>query len=347
MEKTSDLHIVNVRKLICPAQLKSELPITEECAQTVSDSRRTIQNILDGKDSRLLTIVGPCSIHDPASALEYADRLKELGRETAGQLYVVMRVYFEKPRTSLGWRGLILDPDLDDSYDIEKGLRLARKLLLEITARGLPTATEVLDPIVPQYLADLISWAAVGARTTESQTHREMASGLSMPVGFKNGTDGSLENAIHAIVSAAQPRSFIGIDQEGETAILTTTGNPWGHLILRGGKDGPNYSRDHLRLAKLEMEKRQLRPFVIVDCSHANSGKDFRRQPLVLQSVIESRLSGLGVGGVMLESHLYEGRQEPALPSRLRYGVSITDACLGWEDTRNTLLRAAEALSKG
>ncbi len=347
MEKTSDIRIVGVRKLMTPNLLKNELPITEDCARTVSDSRQIIQDILDLRDNRLLVIVGPCSIHDPDSAWEYAQRLVELQREVAQTLYLVMRVYFEKPRTSLGWRGLILDPDLDDSYDIEKGLKLARRLLLKITSLGLPAATEVLDPIVPQYIADLVSWAAVGARTTESQTHREMASGLSMPVGFKNGTDGSLENALHAILSAAQPRSFIGIDQDGETAILTTTGNPWGHLILRGGKEGPNYSAEHIRQAVEELLSRRLRPFVMVDCSHGNSGKDFRRQPQVLESVIASKLAGLNVGGIMLESHLQEGRQEPGPLPQLRYGVSITDACLGWEDTREVLLRTADRLRRG
>lgn len=346
MERTADIRIVNVRKLASPRQLKEEYPITEGSAALVSRSRAHIQDILDRKDQRLLAIVGPCSIHDPASALEYAHRLRRLAEEVEERLYLVMRVYFEKPRTSIGWRGLILDPALDGSYDIETGLRVARRILLEVTSLGLPTATEVLDPIVPQYLADLVCWAAVGARTTESQTHREMASGLSMPVGFKNGTDGSLDNAIHAIVSAAQPRSFIGISQEGETAVLTTTGNPWGHLILRGGHHGPNFAPEHIQAAAQKLERHGLRRFVMVDCSHANSGKDPERQPEVLSSLIESRRRGLPVGGLMLESHLFPGRQEPGPLGTLRYGVSITDACLGWEATRESLLRAAEALSR-
>lgn len=347
MEQTADIRITGVRKLISPRALKEELPIDETAAANVARFRREIQAVIAGEDPRLLAIVGPCSIHDPASALEYAQRLLALTERLKDRLLVVMRVYFEKPRTSLGWRGLILDPDLDGSYAIEKGLKLARQLLLDLAHLGLPTATEVLDPIVPQYIADLISWAAVGARTTESQTHREMASGLSMPVGFKNGTDGSLEGAIHAIVSAAQPRSFLGIDPDGETAVLTTRGNPWGHLILRGGREGPNYDPVHLEVAREKLRAHSLREFILVDCSHANSGKDPARQAIVLRSILHSYSQGLPVGGFMVESHLVGGRQEPGPLSSLRFGQSITDACLGWEETEELLLYAHTQLGRG
>lgn len=344
MEQTADIRITGIRKLVSPNQLKQQLPLTEASASLVAQSRRVIQAILDGQDPRLLAIVGPCSIHDPRSALDFAGRLQNFIPKISDRLYVVMRVYFEKPRTSLGWRGLILDPDINGTYNIEKGLSLARGLLLNITQMNIPTATEVLDPIVPQYIADLVSWAAVGARTTESQTHREMASGLSMPVGFKNSTDGSLDNAVHAIISAAQQRSFIGIDQDGETAVLTTTGNPWGHLILRGGKDGPNYGEDHILQAAERLRAHQLRPRLIVDTSHANSGKDPTRQLFVLDQLVQSFRKNLPICGFMMESNLLGGRQEPAPLETLQYGVSITDACLGWEATEAALLEAHRKL---
>lgn len=344
MPKTDDLRILSQTPLIPPRELKARIPGTKERAATVSRGRREIEAVLSGKDSRLLIIVGPCSIHDPDAAREYAGRLLELRERVAKHLLIVMRVYFEKPRTRLGWRGLVLDPHLDGTYDISTGLTAARKLLADLADMGLPAGSEVLDPIVPQYIADLTSWASIGARTTESQTHRDMASGLSMPVGYKNGTDGHVETAVNAMASSFHPHSFIGIDQEGRTCVLNTTGNPSGHLILRGGRNGPNYESGFVRRAGDTLEKAQLPRRMVVDCSHDNSRKDHTRQHTVLESVLSQRAAGeSSIRGAMVESNLVAGRQDVAPRDRLAYGVSITDACIGWEETERLLLQTADA----
>ena len=313
--------------------------MTEASNATVVSSRERINRILSQKDPRLLVVVGPCSIHDVAGAHEYAARLNVLRKDLADQMEIVMRVYFEKPRTTIGWKGLINDPHLDNTYDIETGLKTARKLLLDLTEMGLPAATEFLDPIVPQYIADLISWAAVGARTTESQTHREMASGLSMPVGFKNATDGGLQVAIDAMGAAMRPHSFLGIDQDGFTSIVRTTGNTTGHVVLRGGRARTNYDAESIHDAEVNLDKAGLPPVMMVDCSHANSSKKHERQEDVWRSLIEQRAGGTkSVVGVMVESYLQEGNQPfPKNPAELRPGVSITDACLGWEVTERMM----------
>ncbi len=344
MISTANLNITGIRKLIRPSKLKSELPISEKSSSIVEKSRGEVQKILSGKDNRFLGIVGPCSIHEPKAALEYANRLLQLADSVKDHILLLMRVYFEKPRTSIGWRGMILDPYLDGSYDIETGLRSARTLLRQITELGLGTATEVLDPIVPQYISDLVSWAAVGARTTESQTHREMASGLSMPVGFKNSTDGQIDTAIQAIISSAHPRSFIGIDDDGETAVLTTKGNPWGHLILRGGKNGPNFAKPFLDDAWDKLSKEKLNGFIMVDCSHANSAKDHRNQAGVFHELVNMKSLHRNPGGFMLESNLFAGNQSLSNLSKLQYGVSITDSCIGWEETESLIQEAARLL---
>jgi len=331
-----------------PRALKAEFPMTERSNQAVVEGRAAVKRILRREDPRLLVIVGPCSIHDVDGALEYAKRLNRLREELSDQLCVVMRVYFEKPRTTIGWKGLINDPHLDGSYDIETGLKKARRLLLQITDLGLPAATEFLDPIVPQYTADLVSWAAVGARTTESQTHREMASGLSMPVGFKNATDGSLQIAIDAMTSARAPHNFLGIDQEGVTSIIRTTGNPDGHVVLRGGRLQANYDPESIGQATATLEKVGLPAVLMVDCSHANSGKQHARQEEVWRSVIAQRAGGnAALIGLMVESYLDEGNQPiPKTVAELRYGVSITDACIGWEMTDRMLTHGHKVLSK-
>ena len=348
MFQTFDLHVREIVRLSTPQALKAELPMTEAASATVVRGREAIKAILARRDSRLLVVVGPCSIHDPAGALDYAGKLNALRQETAGQMEIVMRVYFEKPRTTIGWKGLINDPRLDNSHDIEAGLNTARRLLLEINAMGLPAATEFLDPIIPQYIADLITWAAVGARTTESQTHREMASGLSMPVGFKNGTDGSLQIAIDAMGASMRPHSFLGIDQDGITSIVRTTGNPSGHVVLRGGRLRANYDAASIREAEAQLAQAGLPPVLMVDCSHANSAKQHARQEEVWHSVIEQRAAGTrSVIGLMVESYLQEGNQPfPSNPAELRYGVSISDACLGWEATERMLRWGHAALAK-
>ena len=349
MVPLNDLRVISTQRLIAPADLKAQLPPSEEAARVVSGGRAAVENILSRRDDRLLVIVGPCSIHDPAGALDYAGRLVELRRELGDQLEILMRVYFEKPRTTLGWKGLINDPHLDDSYDIGAGLTLARKLLGEIAEMGLPPATEFLDPIVPQYIADLVSWAAIGARTTESQTHREMASGLSMPVGFKNGTDGDCQTAIDAMRAARHPHSFLGIDQQGMTSVVKTTGNLTSHVVLRGGKLRTNYDPPSIAEAAKGLTAVGLPAALMVDCSHANSGKHHARQELVWQSLLEQRRAAYATGtpspiiGAMLESYLEGGKQPiPARQENMRYGVSITDACLGWKETE-VLLRTAAA----
>ncbi len=334
-----NLRVRGVTRLITPTQIKEQLPASPAQVETVLKGREQSRAILRGEDDRLLVVCGPCSIHDPEAALEYARKLAALSREVSDKYFVVMRVYFEKPRTTVGWKGLINDPLMNDSCDMAHGIALARKILLDIADLGLAAGTEFLDPIIPQYLADLMSWAAIGARTTESQTHREMASGLSMPVGFKNGTDGSVQVAIDAMKSSRTPHSFLGIDQDGSTSIVKTTGNPDSHVVLRGGRDGANYEANHVAAACEALRKNSLHPAVMVDCSHANSGKDPARQPLVWKSILEQRASGRReIIGAMLESNLLAGAQPLGTdPAALQYGVSITDACMSWEMTEEML----------
>ena len=340
--KIQDLHVINTTELVAPRVLKDELRVDEAIAQTVVDARHTVRQILSGVDSRLLCLVGPCSIHDPNAALEYAERLTRLRTALADRLVILMRVYFEKPRTTIGWKGLINDPHMDDSCDMEAGLRIARRLLIDINRLGLPAATEMLDPITPQYTADLISWAAIGARTTESQTHREMASGLSMPVGFKNTTEGNLQIAVNAIQSARRPHSFLGINQEGVTAIIRTSGNPDTHVVLRGGRSS-NYDADSIEECRVMLAKAGLEPRVMVDCSHAQTGKDYTQQPAVLGALVDQiREGNRAIMGVMIESNLGAGNQ-PITGGRaaLKYGISVTDPCIDWPTTEACLTAAA------
>lgn len=346
MQPTNDLRVVSNRRLLPPQELKTELTMSGKSTATVVEGRDVVQRILRREDPRLLVVLGPCSIHDPKSALEYARRLAELRSAVEDQLVLVMRVYFEKPRTTIGWKGLINDPNLDGSYDVDAGIRIARRLLLEITGLGLPAATEFLDPVVPQYIADLVSWAAIGARTTESQTHREMASGLSMPVGFKNGTDGSLQTAIDAMTSARHPHHFLGIDQDGGVSVVRTKGNPDGHVVLRGGRARTNYDAASIADAAVQLQKAGLPAGLMVDCSHANSSKQHAKQEEVWQNLISQRVEGCEpLLGVMIESHLFEGNQPiPGRIDDLRYGVSLTDACLGWDVTERMLRHGAERL---
>jgi 3-deoxy-7-phosphoheptulonate synthase len=348
MFRTQDLRVKEIVRLLTPRELKTQLPATDTANATVARSRERVIRILRQEDPRLLVVVGPCSIHDGKGAQEYATRLNALRKKVADKMEIVMRVYFEKPRTTIGWKGLINDPHLDGSQDIETGLQIARKLLLDITGLGLPTATEFLDPIVPQYIADLISWAAIGARTTESQTHREMASGLSMPVGLKNSTDGSLQVAIDAMGAARQPHSFLGINEDGVTSIVRTTGNPHAHIVLRGGRTKTNYDAESIRAAEQKLISEKLPPVLMVDCSHANSEKQFARQEDVWRSVIQQRIEGAhSLIGLMVESNLYEGTQPiPKNLKDLRYGVSITDSCIGWETTERMLRWGYETLTK-
>jgi len=348
MHPTQDLRVKETVRLLTPRALKAQAPMSGASNETVVASRDLIARILQRQDPRFLVVVGPCSIHHPRGALEFAGKLNVLRKELADRFCIVMRVYFEKPRTAVGWKGLINDPHLDGTYDIETGLKIARQLLLNITGLGLPAATEFLDPVAPQYIADLISWAAIGARTTESQTHREMASGLSMPVGFKNGTDGGLQIAIDAMHAAGTPHSFLGIDQDGVTSIIRTTGNSAGHVVLRGGRLQPNYDPASLRHAQSQLTAAGLPEVLMVDCSHANSGKQHARQEDVWRSVIEQRAAGnAALIGAMIESYLEEGNQPfPNHPSELRYGVSITDSCLGWDVTERMLRAGHAALAK-
>ncbi len=335
-----DLNVASNDTLITPEQLKHELPLTASALQTVSRGRQVVRDILDGKDHRLFIVVGPCSIHDLKAAREYAERLKVLAEKVSDSLFLVMRVYFEKPRTTVGWKGLINDPFMDDSFKIQDGLHIGRKLLLELAEMGLPTATEALDPISPQYLQDLISWSAIGARTTESQTHREMASGLSSAVGFKNGTDGSLTVAINALQSVSSPHRFLGINQAGGVSIVTTKGNSYGHVVLRGGNGKPNYDSVSVALCEQELGKASIRPNIMVDCSHANSNKDPALQPLVMENVANQIVEGnQSIIGLMVESHLGWGNQSiPKDRSELRYGISVTDACIDWDTTEKAVL---------
>ena len=335
---SEDLRITGLKKLVTPAQLKSELPLGVELTEKVLNDRKTVRDIIHRKDDRLLVVIGPCSIHDPEAALDYAKRLAALAEKVKDRYFIVMRVYYEKPRTTIGWKGFINDPHLDDSCDMEYGLRAARKLMLDITKLGLPLATEFLDPIVPQYTADMISWSAIGARTTESQTHREMASGLSMPVGFKNATDGNIEVAINAIESASIPHSFLGIDQDGHTAVVTTAGNPNTHLVLRGGNKQPNYEFPEVTYAGCKLEAAGLEPSLMVDCSHANASKVARNQLKVWESILKQRAAGNSpITGAMVESFIEEGNQK--ISDDLKYGQSITDSCIDWATTEAMLLR--------
>ncbi len=345
-DKISDACIGKSQVLMPPSELKNNLPLTPELERKILSYRSQIKNILDFQDRRKFIVVGPCSIHDTKAAIEYAHRLKQLSDRVSDKLLLIMRVYFEKPRTTVGWKGLINDPDLDDSFDVEKGMQVGRQLLLDITEIGLPTATEALDPIVPQYIGDLISWAAIGARTTESQTHREMASGLSMPVGFKNGTDGSIKVALNALQSAMQPHNFLGINQQGQVSVFQTTGNAYGHVILRGGESKPNYDSVSVGAVETALKKAGMAPRIVIDCSHGNSNKDYRLQPIVMESVIQQIVNGnTSTVGLMLESHLSEGSQSiPTDLSQLQYGVSVTDKCINWAETERIIMAAFDRL---
>jgi len=347
-----NVNVAQMTEIASPAEVHARLPITEAAARTVLAGRRAIRDILDRRDARLFVVTGPCSIHDPVAALDYARRLKSLAERVAGTMVLVMRVYFEKPRTSVGWKGFINDPYMDDSFRIDEGILKARELLLQLAELGVPTGTEALDPICPQYLADLISWYAIGARTTESQTHREMASGLSAPVGFKNGTDGGLEVAVNAIRSARSPHGFLGVNADGRTSVIRSSGNPYGHLVLRGGGGRPNYDTVSVRIAEQSLAKASIAPNIVIDCSHANAMKDHTLQPLVFTDCMHQvREGNRSIVGLMLESNLGAGSQPiPDDLSQLRYGVSVTDACIDWATTEELLLRSdrevGEALAR-
>jgi 3-deoxy-7-phosphoheptulonate synthase len=345
MSRTDDVQIDGYQPLLPPAILTEELPLDEAQENAVAAARAEITTILSGQDDRLLIIVGPCSIHDPTAALEYAGLLRQNAEAHRRELFVVMRTYFEKPRTTVGWKGLINDPDLDGSFKINKGLRVARKFLRDVVSIGLPTGTEFLDLITPQFVADVVAWGAIGARTTESQVHRELASGLSMPVGFKNGTGGSVQMAVDAVRSAASPHRFLSVTKHGLAAIVTTRGNPACHIILRGGNTGPNYSAESIAQAAAALERAGLRPAVMVDCSHANSAKDHRKQPVVAADIAQQIASGSrSIFGVMMESFLEEGRQDVGTTNPLSYGQSITDGCLSWRSTEPILAMLAESV---
>jgi len=346
LRPTEDLNVVSTVPLTPPGEVQEELPMTVEVNRVVIEGRETIKRILSGQDRRMLVVVGPCSIHDEDACMDYANRLAKLSKEVASKLFVVMRVYFEKPRTTVGWKGLINDPHLDGSFDMEAGIRLARKLLLNVNRLGLPAGTEVLDPITPQYIADLVTWAAIGARTIESQTHRQMASGLSMPIGYKNATGGELQIAIDAMKSSGSAHSFLGIDDHGRTALVKTRGNQAGHMILRGGRSGPNYSPANIQEAIEMLAKNKLTTRLMVDCSHANSNKKYQNQEIVWREVIQQRIAGnQDLMGLLVESNINEGNQPMCADlSQLKYGVSITDECLGWEKTEEMIRWAYEVL---
>ncbi|KAI8376044.1 3-deoxy-7-phosphoheptulonate synthase [Radiomyces spectabilis] len=342
-----DLRITGYNALLTPAYLQEEFPASKNSEETVSKARQEAQAILSGKDDRLLIIVGPCSIHDTEAAKEYCQRLLKVKERLQNEVLIIMRSYFEKPRTTVGWKGLINDPDIDNSYNINKGLRVGRKLLCDLTDMGMPVAVELLDTISPQYLADLMSWGAIGARTTESQLHRELASGVSFPVGFKNGTDGNVRVAIDGIGSASAPHHFLGVTKNGTVSVTHTAGNPDCHVILRGSNDGPNYEREHIEKAKAQLVKAGLRPNIMVDCSHGNSNKDHRNQPKVAENLGQQISAGeTAIMGLMIESHINEGKQSVPKegPSGLKYGVSITDACVDFETTETMLDELAQAV---
>ncbi len=346
MIKTNNLKITAITPIIAPADLRQVFPLSERDRTFVSRSREQLKNIIQRKDRRLMVVVGPCSIHDTEAAVEYAKRLSALSRQVEDQLLLIMRVYFEKPRTTVGWKGLINDPDMNGTHLISKGLGIARGLLSRITALEVPVANEMLDPITPEYVADMISWGAIGARTTESQTHREMSSGLSFPVGFKNGTDGNLQIAIDAMKAAQHPHSFLGINREGRTSIIQTSGNPDVHIVLRGGSKKVNYHPEDIAHTEESLKKNNLPPTIMVDCSHGNSNKDYQKQPEVLASVVDQILAGnTSISGVMIESYLEAGNQKiPSDLCQLKYGVSITDACIDWATTERILLDAHRKL---
>lgn len=348
MIKTNNLKITGITPIIAPADLRQVFPLSASRAEFVNKSRERLKEILQRRDRRLMVVVGPCSIHDPDAAVEYARRLAALARRVDDQLLLVMRVYFEKPRTTVGWKGLINDPDMNGTHLISKGLGIARGLLLRITELEVPVANEMLDPITPEYVADMISWGAIGARTTESQTHREMSSGLSFPVGFKNGTDGNLQIAMDAMKAAQHPHSFLGINREGRTSIIQTTGNPDVHIVLRGGSRKVNYHPEDIAHTEESLQKNGLFPTIMVDCSHGNSSKDYLKQPEVLESVVQQMVEGNNsISGVMIESNLEAGNQKIAADlNQLKYGVSITDACIDWATTENILLAAHAKLQK-
>lgn len=346
MRRTDNLNIVELRPLITPNQLRQSMPLTGELADVVYNCRKGVENIIMRKDNRILAIVGPCSLHDIDSTMEYAQKLQKLQQKVSDKVLIVMRAYFEKPRTTLGWKGMLYDPYLDGSYDIAEGLRRARSILIGITKLGLSAATEILDPIVPQYLTDLISWAAIGARTTESQIHRQMASGLSMPIGFKNSTDGSLYVAVQAVKAAKNAHSFFGINGDGRVVVAETKGNPCAHFVLRGGNKGPNYSSEHIAFAEVLLEKIGVDNGIVVDCSHANSKKNHKLQRAALMDVIEQKKAGnRSIVGIMLESFLKEGNQLVSSDlSSLEYGKSVTDKCIGWDETEELITMLSDSL---
>jgi len=344
--KTDDLRIIETQELSTPEDVRTELPITEFSAKTILDSRKTIENILDEKDDRIFVVIGPCSIHDPVAAMDYAKKLKKISQAVSENLFIIMRVYFEKPRTTVGWKGLINDPMLDGSFEINKGIRVGRKLLLDIVDLEIPTGTEYLDLISPQYIADIISWGAIGARTTESQCHRELASGLSCPIGFKNGTDGNLQITIDAIKAASGAHHFLSVTKEGNSAIFSTSGNPYCHTILRGGSNKVNYDEKSIDDVSARLDKANLPQQIIVDCSHANSLKDHKKQMVVVDNLVGQLSHGeKRIKGLMIESNLVEGNQNINDPD-LVYGKSVTDACIGWEDTEKALYALSDAIKK-
>jgi 3-deoxy-7-phosphoheptulonate synthase len=346
MFKTNNLNVKEIIPIVAPIYLRQIFPLSESDAKFVTESRNAVIDILNKRDRRLMAVVGPCSIHDPKAAIEYAEKLYKLSAQVNDKIMIIMRVYFEKPRTTVGWKGLINDPDMDKTHQISKGLGIARRLLSEITKMRLPVACEMLDPITPQYLSDMISWGAIGARTTESQTHREMASGLSFPIGFKNGTDGNVKVAMDAMKTALKPHSFLGINAEGKSAIVKTTGNPNVHIVLRGGEKKPNYFPEDIENSVRMLQDNKLLDSIMVDCSHGNSSKDHKKQEIVLQNLIEQIKKGCEyIKAVMIESNLHEGNQTvPEDKSQLKYGVSVTDKCISWEDTDRIIKEAAEKL---
>lgn len=345
MISSNNINIASRSVLSSPGAIRSELPLSLDAVLKVMSARQNICDILDGKSRKLMMIVGPCSIHNPSEAIEYAERLRQLSDEVSDRIQIVMRVYFEKPRTTVGWKGLIYDPDLNKSYNIEKGIFIARKLMLRIVDIGLPVATEMLDPIIAQYIADAVAWAAIGARTTEAQTHRQLGSGLSMPVGFKNATDGTFQTAIDAIATARSEHSFIGVLEDGHVGVFRTSGNPYAHIVLRGGGNQPNYGAEHIAFLKVAMRKAGLKPCIVVDCSHANSGKDYRKQHIALEDVLDQIAAGEdSLCGVMLESNLEPGNQK--ISSCLKPGVSVTDGCIGWDETAALIRHTYERLGE-